>query len=158
MQLRMGRRLNRLILNHKQRQLNQLVGEGQQHNGGADVEDGVDLSDAQRVNGVFHEGQPDEEIGTVECDQSQGGADDVEQQMHARHALGGGGGADAVLGFVRAANQLKVALGEDLGEDAIVQLAKMGDVMGTSKKMGVEKALLATGFLRVIKKLLDLFF
>lgn len=57
----------------------------------------------------------------------------------------GGGGADAVLGFVRAANQLKVALGEDLGEDAIVQLAKMGDVMGTSKKMGVEKALLATG-------------
>ena len=57
----------------------------------------------------------------------------------------GGGGADAVLGFVRAANQLNVALGEDLGEDAIVQLAKMGDVMGTSKKMGVEKALLATG-------------
>ena len=57
----------------------------------------------------------------------------------------GGGGADAVLGFVRAANQLKVALGEDLGEDAIVQLAKMGDVMGTSKKMGVEQALLATG-------------
>lgn len=57
----------------------------------------------------------------------------------------GGGGADAVLGFVRAANQLKVALGEDLGEDAILQLAKMGDVMGTSNKMGVEKALLATG-------------
>ena len=57
----------------------------------------------------------------------------------------GGGGADAVLGFVRAANQLKVALDEDLGEDAIVQLAKMGDVMGTSKKMGVEQALLATG-------------
>lgn len=57
----------------------------------------------------------------------------------------GGGGSEAVLGFVRAANQLKVALGEDLGEDAIVQLAKMGDVMGTSKKMGVEKALLATG-------------
>lgn len=52
----------------------------------------------------------------------------------------GGGGADAVLGFVRAANQLKVALGEDLGEDAILQLAKMGDVMGTSNKMGVEKA------------------
>lgn len=57
----------------------------------------------------------------------------------------GGGGADAVLGFVRAADQLKVALGEDLGEEAILQLAKMGDVMGTSKKMGVEKALLATG-------------
>lgn len=57
----------------------------------------------------------------------------------------GGGGADAVLGFVRAANQINVALGEDLGEDAIVQLAKMNDVMGNTATMGVEKALLATG-------------
>lgn len=72
------------------------------------------------------------------------------QELHSlAHEAGrlgiGGGGAEAVLGFTRAANQLKVALGEDLGEDAIVQLAKMADVMGTSKKMGVEKALLATG-------------
>ena len=57
----------------------------------------------------------------------------------------GGGGADAVLGFVRAANQINVALGEDLGQDAIVQLAKMNDVMGNTATMGVEKALLATG-------------
>lgn len=57
----------------------------------------------------------------------------------------GGGGAEAVLGFVRAANQINVALGEDLGEDAIVQLAKMNDVMGNTATMGVEKALLATG-------------
>lgn len=54
-------------------------------------------------------------------------------------------GADAVLGFVRAANQLTVALKEDLGDDAIVQLTKMADVMGLTKSMGVEKSLLSIG-------------
>ena len=57
----------------------------------------------------------------------------------------GGGGADAVLQFVRAANQLNVALGEDLGEGAVVTLSKMADVMGLTKRMGVEKSLLAIG-------------
>lgn len=57
----------------------------------------------------------------------------------------GGGGADAVLQFVRAANQLNVALGEDLGEGAVVTLSKMADVMGLAKRMGVEKSLLAIG-------------
>lgn len=57
----------------------------------------------------------------------------------------GGGGADAVLQFVRAANQLNVALGEDLGDDAVVTLSKMADVLGLTKRMGVEKSLLAIG-------------
>ena len=70
----------------------------------------------------------------------------LHELAHSAGRLGiGGGGADAVLGFVRAANQINVALGEDLGQDAIVQLAKMNDVMGNTATMGVEKALLATG-------------
>ena len=51
----------------------------------------------------------------------------------------GNQGADAVLGFVRAADKLNVALKEDLGDDAIIQLTKMADVMGLTKKMRGEK-------------------
>ena len=54
-------------------------------------------------------------------------------------------GVEGVLGFTKAANQLSVALKEDLGEDAIVMLTKMADVMGLIPKMGVEKSLLAIG-------------
>lgn len=54
-------------------------------------------------------------------------------------------GVEGVLGFTKAANQLSVALKEDLGEDAIVTLTKMADVMGLIPKMGVEKSLLAIG-------------
>lgn len=54
-------------------------------------------------------------------------------------------GVEGVLGFTKAANQLSVALKENLGEDAIVTLTKMADVMGLIPKMGVEKSLLAIG-------------
>lgn len=47
--------------------------------------------------------------------------------------------------FTRAANMVNVALHEDLGDDAMVQLSKMTEVMGLIPKMGVEKAMLATG-------------
>lgn len=57
----------------------------------------------------------------------------------------GNQGSEAVLGFVRAADKLNVALKEDLGDDAIIQLTKMADVMGLTKKMGVEKSLLSIG-------------
>ena len=57
----------------------------------------------------------------------------------------GNQGAEAVLGFVKAADKLNVALKEDLGDDAIIQLTKMADVMGLTKKMGVEKSLLSIG-------------
>ncbi|MDR1918403.1 MAG: phage tail tape measure protein [Tannerellaceae bacterium] len=50
-----------------------------------------------------------------------------------------------VMGFVRAGNQIRVALGEDLGEDAIKNIAKLNETMGVTKRLGVEKALLATG-------------
>lgn len=57
----------------------------------------------------------------------------------------GSQGAEAVLGFVRAADQLNVALKEDLGDDALVQLSKIADVMGLTRTMGVERSLLSIG-------------
>lgn len=54
-------------------------------------------------------------------------------------------GVDGLMQFVKAGNQIKVALGEDLGEGALVELMKMNEVMGTTKELGIEKALLATG-------------
>lgn len=51
-----------------------------------------------------------------------------------------------VLAFVRAGNQLLVALGEDLGgAEAVRQLMKVNAVLGETQKLGVEQALLATG-------------
>lgn len=54
-------------------------------------------------------------------------------------------GKDNVLAFVDAGNKINVALGEDLGEDAIKNIAKLNDVLGITEKLGVEKALLSTG-------------
>lgn len=54
-------------------------------------------------------------------------------------------GKDDILEFVKAGNMINVALGEDLGEDAIKNIAKLNDVLGITKELGVEKSLLATG-------------
>lgn len=54
-------------------------------------------------------------------------------------------GKEDVLEFVKAGNIINVALGEDLGEDAIKNIAKLNDVLGITKELGVEKSLLATG-------------
>ena len=51
-----------------------------------------------------------------------------------------------VLSFVRAGNQLLVALGEDLGgAEAVRQLMKVNAILGETQELGVEKALLSTG-------------
>lgn len=51
-----------------------------------------------------------------------------------------------VLAFVKAGNQLLVALGEELGgAEAVRQLMKVNAILGETQKLGVEKALLATG-------------
>lgn len=54
-------------------------------------------------------------------------------------------GVEGLMQFVKAGNQIRVALGEDLGDDALVELMKMNEVMGTTKELGIEKAMLATG-------------
>ena len=51
-----------------------------------------------------------------------------------------------VLGFVKAGNQLLVALGEDLGgAEAVRQLMKVNAILGETQRLGIEKSLLATG-------------
>ena len=50
-----------------------------------------------------------------------------------------------LAGFVRAADQVNVALKEDLGDEALTALAKITEVMGLIDKYGVEEAMLKTG-------------
>lgn len=50
-----------------------------------------------------------------------------------------------VLDFVEAANALNVALGEDLGQDAVKQIGKLADVFGDTQRLGLKQAMLSTG-------------
>ena len=103
------------------------------------------LADIRKTTGLSADSvkQLSDEINRIDTRTS------VEQLHNLAYEAGrlgiGNQGADAVLQFVRAANQINVALGEDLGEDAVVTLSKMNDVMGLTAKLGVEKSLLATG-------------
>lgn len=54
-------------------------------------------------------------------------------------------GVSGLKGFTEAANQLNVALKEQLGEGTLTDMSKMVENMGLIKSMGIEKALLATG-------------
>ena len=54
-------------------------------------------------------------------------------------------GVGALEQFVKASNQVNVALKEDLGEDALTALSKITEVMGVIDKYGVEDAMLKTG-------------
>lgn len=49
-----------------------------------------------------------------------------------------------VLGFVRAADQINVAL-DELGEGATLTLSKLTDIFGDKQRLGVEKSLLSVG-------------
>lgn len=50
-----------------------------------------------------------------------------------------------ILEFVDAANQINVALGEDLGEDAVANIGKLAQMFGEDKDLGLRGAMLATG-------------
>ena len=52
---------------------------------------------------------------------------------------------DAVLEFVDAADKINVALGEDLGEDAVKNIGKLAQMFGEDERMGLRGAMLATG-------------
>ena len=72
--------------------------------------------------------------------------EELNQIAYAGAKLGiGQYGVEGLEGFVRAANQVNVALKEDLGEDALTALSKITEVMGLIPKMGVEQSMLATG-------------
>lgn len=54
-------------------------------------------------------------------------------------------GVEGLASFVRAADKINVAIGEEMGEEALPALSKMVEVMGLIPKMGIEKAMDATG-------------
>lgn len=53
-------------------------------------------------------------------------------------------GKDGILEFVDAANIINVALGEDLGEDAVKNIGKLAQMFGEDEYMGLRGAMLAT--------------
>lgn len=55
------------------------------------------------------------------------------------------GGVAALEAFVKAADKVNVALKEDLGDDALVAMSKLVEVMGLIPKMGIEKSMDAAG-------------
>ena len=54
-------------------------------------------------------------------------------------------GKQGVLDFVEAADMINVALGEDLGEDAVKNIGKLTQLFGDDDKMGLKQAMLSTG-------------
>lgn len=52
---------------------------------------------------------------------------------------------DAVLEFVDAADKINVALGDELGDDAVKNIGKLAMMFGEDKTMGLRGAMLATG-------------
>lgn len=52
---------------------------------------------------------------------------------------------EGILEFVDAADKINVALGEDLGEDAVKNIGKLTMMFGEDQRMGLRAAMLATG-------------
>ena len=52
---------------------------------------------------------------------------------------------EAILEFVDGADKIKVALGDDLGENAVRDIGKLAQMFGEDKKKGLRGAMLATG-------------
>lgn len=63
----------------------------------------------------------------------------------AKLGFGEKGGIEALESYVKAANKVNVALGEELGSEAMPVLSKITENMGLIDKMGVEQAILKTG-------------
>lgn len=98
-------------------------------------------SDVMKTTGLLHEEVAglDEELKKIDTRTSR------EQLLLLARDAGKLGiqGKEDILGFVRAADQIQVALGEDLGEGAIKNLGKIADVFGLTKEMGIEQSLLS---------------
>lgn len=100
-------------------------------------------SDVMKTTGLLHEqvAELDKELMRIDTRTSR------EQLLLLARDAGKLGiqGKENILGFVRAADQIQVALGEDLGEGAIRNLGKIADVLGYTSSLGIEKSLLSIG-------------
>lgn len=104
------------------------------------------LADIQKTTGLSAKGVAElsNEINKIDTRTS---VDELHKLAYEAGKLGiGSEGVQGVAGFVRAADKISVALGEELGgSEAIKELMKMNDVLGLTQKMGIEKSLMATG-------------
>lgn len=101
------------------------------------------LADIQKTTGLT-EKQVAELSREIDGIDTRTGQEELHKLAYEAGKLGISAKSD-VMEFVEAGNQVRIALGEDLGEDAIKNLMKLNEVMGNTQKMGIEKALLATG-------------
>lgn len=103
------------------------------------------LTDIRKVSGLTMQdvNKLSEELAKIDTRTS---VDGLAQLAYQGAKLGMGKyGVDGMKQFVAAADQINVAIGEEMGEDALPALSKMVETMGLIPKMGIEKAMLATG-------------
>lgn len=104
------------------------------------------LADIQKTTGLSAKGVA-ELSGEISKIDTRTSVEELHKLTYEAGKLGiGSEGVEGVAGFVRAADKISVALGEELGgSEAIKELMKMNDVLGLTQKMGIEKSLMATG-------------
>ena len=103
------------------------------------------LTDIRKVSGLTMEDvkQLSTELAKIDTRTS---VDGLAQLAYQGAKLGMGKyGVEGMAQFVRAADQINVAIGEEMGEEALPALSKMVEVMELIPKMGIEKAMEATG-------------
>lgn len=103
------------------------------------------LTDIRKVSGLTMQdvNKLSEELAKIDTRTS---VDVLAQLAYQGAKLGMGKyGVEGMKQFVAAADQINVAIGEEMGEEALPALSKMVETMGLIPKMGIEKAMLATG-------------
>ncbi len=103
------------------------------------------LTDIRKVSGLTMEQvkQLSTELAKIDTRTS---VDGLAQLAYEASKLGVGKyGVEGMAQFVRAADKINVAIGEEMGEKALPSLLKMTEVMGLIPKMGLEKSIEAVG-------------
>ena len=103
------------------------------------------LTDIRKVSGLTMEQvkQLSTELSKIDTRTS---VDGLAQLAYEASKLGVGKyGVEGMAQFVRAADKINVAIGEEMGEKALPSLLKMTEVMGLIPKMGLEKSIEAVG-------------
>lgn len=103
------------------------------------------LTDIRKVSGLTMQdvNKLSEELAKIDTRTS---VDGLAQLAYQGAKLGMGKyGVEGMKQFVAAADQINVAIGEEMGEEALPALSKIVETMGLIPKMGIEKAMLATG-------------
>jgi TP901 family phage tail tape measure protein len=103
------------------------------------------LTDIRKVSGLTMEQvkQLSTELAKIDTRTS---VDGLAQLAYEASKLGVGKyGVEGMAQFVRAADKINVAIGEEMGEKALPSLLKMTEVMGLIPKMGLERSIEAVG-------------